>query len=394
MTYETTGELHPYIKNASPNDNSYWWNGWGIYRKRIVIGKEFSQKKIFIEFDAVQKYSKIFFNGKFIGDHKGGFTGFYFDITSEVKFGEENLLVIAVNNVMNDKFQIPPMSAGNFDVYGGITRDVRLVIKENIYVPFQGSYKHEGGTFVFTPSVNKKEGKVAVKTFVKNESDKNKNVKVKTIITDSENLVVSNIETVKNINPGSIERFVQEDFLVKSPRLWSPDSPYIYNVFTEIYNDEKLTDTYYSPLGFRWYYWNYNTNKLFLNNREIHLHGQNRHEEFVWLGGAFPKWIAERDMKDIRYGLEHNFMRTAHYPHDPSIYDFTDRNGIIINEEVPNIKNQEFNDEVQEQNLREMIRRDRNHPSIFFWSMGNETTVALGTSGRLHKNYNFAPCVQ
>jgi hypothetical protein len=115
---------------------------------------------------------------------------------------------------------------------------------------------------------------------------------------------------------------------------------------------------------------------LVLNGKITQLHGINRHEEYIWLGAAFPKWIAYRDMLDIANGLEANFMRTAHYPQDPGIYDFTDRHGICINEELPNIKKQEFNDEVQEQNCKEMIRRDRNHPSILFWSMGNETTDA------------------
>lgn len=376
MTYETTGELHPYIKNPSPKDNPYWWDGWGIYRKRIVIGKEFTDKKLFVEFDAVQKYSKVWLNGKYLGDHKGGYGGFYFDITDAVKFGEENILVVAANNMMDDKYAIPPMSAGNFDVYGGINRDVRIVIKDKLYVPYQGSYKHEGGTFVTTPVVNNKEGLVNIKTFVKNEYAKDQNLKLVTIITNADNKEIDRMESSRLITPGKLEVFNQKSKPVKNPILWSPETPYVYNVLTEVYLDNKLVDTYYSPLGFRWFNWDYTKDRLNLNGKEVHIHGQNRHEEYVWLGGAFPKWIAMRDMKDIRYGLEHNFMRTAHYTHDASIYHFTDRNGIFINQELPNIKNQEFSEEVQEQNLREMIRRDRNHPSIFFWSMGNETTDA------------------
>ncbi|WP_169311975.1 glycoside hydrolase family 2 protein [Pseudopedobacter saltans] len=376
MTYETTGELHPYVKNASPKDSPYWWDGWGIYRKKIVIGKEFADKKLFVEFDAVQKYSKVWLNGKYLGDHKGGYGGFYFDITDAVKFGEENLLVVAANNTMDDKYSIPPMSAGNFDVYGGINRDVRIVIKDKLHIPYQGSYKHEGGTFVTTPVVNQKEGVVNVLTYVKNDYKEDKNVKLVTIITDADNKEIDRMEVSKILSTDKIHQFSQKSKTINKPNLWSPETPYVYNVHTELYLDNKLVDTYYSPLGFRWFKWDYTKNKLHLNGKEVHVHGQNRHEEYVWLGGAFPKWIAMRDMKDIRYGLEHNFMRTAHYSHDASIYHFTDRNGIFINEELPNIKNQVFNQEVQEQNLREMIRRDRNHPSIFFWSMGNETTDA------------------
>lgn len=376
MTYETTGELHPYVKNASEKDSPYWWNGWGWYRKRIIIGNEFKDKKIFFEFDGVQKYSKIYLNGKFLGDHKGGFNSFYIDATDAVKFGEENILSVAVNNALNDKYQIPPMNAGNWVVYGGICRNVRLVIKNKIFIPFQGSYKHEGGTFITTPMVNAKKGIVNVKTFVKNEEKKSQEVTLKTIITTSDNIILDILETKTEIKAGEIFPFEQKSKVIKNPQLWSPDNPYIYNVYSQVYVENNLMDTYASPLGFRFFHWDYKTDRLWLNGKEVHIHGQNRHEEFPWIGAAYPKWIAIRDMNDIRYNLNHNFMRTAHYPNDPSIYDYADKNGIIINEELPNIKNQDFSEEVQEQNCREMIRRDRNHPSIFFWSMGNETTDA------------------
>ena len=376
MTYETTGELHPYIKNVATKDSPYWWNGWGWYRKRIVIGNELKDKKIFFEFDGVQKYSKIYLNGKLLGDHKGGFSSFYMDATDAVKFGEENILSVAVNNALNDKYKIPPMNAGNWAVYGGIVRDVRLVIKNKVFVPFQGSYKHEGGTFVTTPEVSEKEGVVNVKTFVKNEQTSKLQVTLKTTITKADNTVIAVMESISSVNPGKIFTFEQQSEKIKKPTLWSPENPYIYNVYSQVFVGNELVDTYYSPLGFRYFHWDYTTNRFWLNGKEVQIKGQNRHEEFPWVGSAFPKWVALRDMHDIRYNLEHNMMRTAHYTHDKSIYNFSDRNGLVINQELPNIKNQEFSDEVQEQNCREMIRRDRNHPSIFFWSMGNETTDA------------------
>jgi hypothetical protein len=376
MTYETTGELHPYIKNAADKDSPYWWNGWGWYRKHIVIGNEFKDSKIFFEFDGVQKFSKIYLNGKLLGDNKGGFNGFEMEATDAVKFGEENILSVAVNNALNDKNKIPPMNAGNWVVYGGIDRDVRLVIKNKLYIPFQGSYKHEGGTFVTTPVVNDREGIVNVKTFVQNDTKTSQIATLKTTITTADNTVVAEMENTNTVEPGNLFTFVQKSPKIPKPILWSPETPYIYNVYSQLFIGKTLVDTYYSPLGFRYFHWDYTTNRLWLNGKEVWMHGQNRHEEFPWIGSAFPKWIAMRDMNDIRYGLEHNFMRTAHYSHDPSIYNFTDRNGIIIDEEQPNIKNQEFNHFVQEQNCRETIRRDRNHPSIFFWSMGNETTDA------------------
>lgn len=375
QTYETTQELHPYIRNASAKDDPYWWNGWGWYRKHILIDSKFEGKNICLEFDGVQKYSKIYVNGKYIGDHKGGFTSFYMDITSAVKFGSDNVIVVAVNNSLNDRFNISPMNAGNWVVYGGIVRDVRLVITDKLKVPYQGSYKHEGGTFITTPRVTDKSADIQVKTYVQNNYEQPKEVKLVTCLTDADNRVIARMESSRKITPGEIAEFIQRA-QAPDPNLWSPETPYIYNAYTEVYDGTRLVDTYRTEFGIRTVEWDYDAHRLVLNGKLTHLHGINRHEEYVWLGGAFPKWIADRDMKDIADGLEVNYMRTAHYPNAPYVYSFMDRRGICINEELPNIKNQEFDPKVQEQNCREMIRRDRNHPSIIAWSMGNETDHA------------------
>ena len=152
-TYETTGELHPFIMNAAESDSPYWWLGWGWYRKHFTINKDYSDRKVFIEFEGVQKYCKVWLNGQYLGEHKGGYGSFDFDISAFIKQGGDNVLAVAVNNRQKDKFSIPPMAAGNFNVYGGIYRDVTLVLKDRLYIPMQGSASHEGGTFVTTPKV-------------------------------------------------------------------------------------------------------------------------------------------------------------------------------------------------------------------------------------------------
>ena len=376
QTYETTHELHPYIRNVASKDDSYWWDGWGWYRKHLIIDKVYKDQRIYFEFDGVQKYSKIYLNGQFLADHKGGFTSFYVDATQAVRFGEDNVLVVAVNNSLNDKYNIPPMNAGNWSVYGGITRDVRVVIKDPVHVPYQGSYKHEGGTFITTPKADAKEAKINIKTYVENNFAESRKVKIVTVLADANRQVFDRIESTETIQPGEIKEFVQDAKTVKKPNLWSPETPYIYNAYTEVYDGNRLADVFHSTFGIRSIDWDYTARRLILNGKRIQLHGINRHEEYVWLGSAFPKWIANRDMEDIANGLEVNFMRTAHYPNDPTVYSFMDEHGICIDEELPNIKNQEFDPKVQEQNCREMIRRDRNHPSIVLWSMGNETDHA------------------
>jgi beta-galactosidase len=376
-TYETTGELHPFIRNASEGDNMYWWIGWGWYRKHFSIAKDISDLKVFIEFEGVQKYCKVWVNGKYLGDHKGGYGSFDFDITQFIKPGEDNVIAVAVNNQANDQFRIPPMAAGNFNVYGGIYRDVTIVFKSKLHIPMQGSASHEGGTFVTTPQVSEKEGVVRVQTWVKNDYAGKKNCTLQTTILDATNKMVQVIKSTSVINPGQLFKFDQTFKPVKSPHLWSTEDPYLYKVSSEVFDGASLTDTYSSPLGFRWFRWDYKENFLYVNGKKMVIHGGNRHQEYPWLGDAIPKWITAMDYLDMTENLNYNFMRTAHYPNDKMVYDLADKYGIVIDEESPSIKNQDFSAEVQEQQMKEMIRRDRNHPSIMLWSMGNETNRAV-----------------
>jgi hypothetical protein len=376
-TYETTGEIHPFIKSPSESDSPYWWTGWGWYRKHFQVNADISGKKIFIEFEGVQKYCKVWINGKYLGDHKGGYGSFDFDLTDYIVKGKDNNLVVAVNNSQKDQFKIPPMAAGNFNVYGGIYRDVTLVIKDKLYIPMQGSASHEGGTFITTPMVSEMLGVVRVQTWVKNDNAQPKNCVLNTYIIDASNKVVQVLKTKSTINPKQLYKFDQTFKPVKKPHLWSPETPYLYKVWSEVTDGSKVTDSYASPLGFRWFRWDFNENFLYVNGKKMVIHGGNRHQEYPWLGDAIPKWITEMDYADMVENLNYNFMRTAHYPNDRFVYDLADKFGIVIDEESPSTKNQAFSPEVQEQQMKEMIRRDRNHPSIMFWSMGNETNHAV-----------------
>lgn len=373
-TYETTRELHPFIRAANEREGTYWWYGWGWYRKQFLLDKRYDGKLVALEFDGVQKYSRIYLNGKFVGEHKGGYTSFSVDITKEVRFNAPNVLAVQVSNRLSDRFGgIPPMMAGNFDVYGGIYRDVRLVIRDRLSVPFQGSADYEGGTFVTTPEVSAERGTVQIKTWVRNEYAEPRKCTLLTRVLDADGKVVEKSSIQETIAPGSTFEFTQQLGPVIAPHLWSPDSPYLYTVATEVRDGDRLTDTYKSPLGFRWYHWDFAERRLYLNGKKMVLHGMNRHQEYPWLGDAMPKWLHIKDMLDMRNGLGMMFQRTVHYPNDPLVYEEADKLGTITIEELPNIKNIAFGRDIQKANLKEAIRRDRNHPSIFFWSMGNET---------------------
>jgi len=375
-TYETTGDIHPFIKDTSENDTPYWWRGWGWYRKHFAVSERFAGQKIFVEFEGVQKYCKVWLNGKYLGDHKGGYGSFDFDLTGLIVPGKDNVLAIAVNNRKNDEYNIPPMNPANFDVYGGVNRNITISIKEKLYIPMQGSASHEGGTFITTPMVSEKAAVVRIRTWVKNDYDQPKNCMLITYLIDASGKIIQTIKSKNTINPGQLYEFDQVSKKVKKPHLWSPDNPYMYRVCSEVTDGVSVTDSYTSPMGFRWFRWDYNENALYLNGKKLIINGGIYRQEYPWLGAVVPGWISAMDFKNFAEKRLCNFLLTYGHPGNKQVYELTDNQGFVVIEESPSTGNQPFSAKMQEQQMREMIRRDRNHPSILFWSMGSMTDHA------------------
>lgn len=251
-TYETTGELHPYIKNPSPKDDPYWWNGTGWYRKKFSLDKKYTGKKVFAEFEGVQKNCRVYINGKIAGEHFGGYTGFSIDLTDYINYGEENVLVVAVSNMMVDGYKVAPMDGGCWNVYGGIYRPVKLVLTDKLYIPYQGSSKFDGGTFITSPVVSLQKAEVRVRTWVKNEYQEPKKCKLTTQLVDKNGKTVAEISETKTIQPGITESFDQTINL-QEPFLWSVETPELYQANSKIAVDGQITDVYKSTFGIRKY---------------------------------------------------------------------------------------------------------------------------------------------
>lgn len=378
-TYETTGELHPFIRNPQEKSAPYWWNGWGWYRKHFVIDAAQAGRKVFVEFDGVQKYCEVWLNGALVGEHKGGFQSFSLDLTGQVRFGADNVLAVAVSNRQADRFRIPVMDAGNWDLYGGIYRPVRLVLTDRLHVPFQGSAEHEGGTFITTPKVTTAAAEVRVRTWVKNDHLEPCDAELLTTIQAADGTVALTQRTRQRIAPGAVAEFDETSPLAR-PRRWSPGSPHLYAAISELRCRGEIRDRFESSFGVRSLRWQFaektGDNVLFVNEAPVDLQGFVRHQEYPWVGDAMPVWMHEMDLRDLQEKLNCNFFRSGHYTTDRAVYDFCDRQGLLVVEDVPNVKDKNFAREVQEQQVREMIRRDRNRPAIFAWCMGDESNRA------------------
>lgn len=376
QTFETTGCKHPFVRDPAASDNPYWWHGWGWYRKVFRLAPSLAGRRVFVEFDGAQKSSLVYCNGRLTGRHAGGFSSFSVEITDAFRWDGDNVLAVAVSARQEDLYGgIPPMTAGNWTLYGGLYREARLVVTSPLYIPFQGSAEQDGGTRVTTPVVSRERARVRVETWLRNTGGRRR-VRLVQDIVNAEGGTEASFRSSATVPAGRSMSVVQDSPEIRNPRLWSPEDPYCYKIVTRVVDDEGVLDSWHSPLGFRWFRWDREENALYMNDRKVKLTGMNRHQEYPWLGDAVPWWIHQQELAELRYQLGVNFARWCHYPHDRRVYDWCDRHGVIVCEEVPNIKSLPFAAGHQRQQVLEMIRRDRNHPCIIMWSMGNETDNA------------------
>jgi len=372
-TYETTGELHPFLVNSAEDDNMYWWTGWGWYRKHFSLNKAYYGRKVFIEFEGVQKYCKVWLNGKLLGEHKGAYGAFDFDITSIVKpEGSDNVLTVAVNNFQEGSAPFFPDADGGYYEYGGIIRNVKLVLKDQLYIPMQGSASHEGGTFVTTPSVSEKEAVIRVQTWVKNDYTVKKNCTLQTTIFDASNKSVQVVSTQSAIDPGKVFMFDQTFKPLKTPHLWSPENPYLYVLKSEVIDGNSVVDVYNTSLGIRSVSWDNVSKSIIVNGRKIELKGGNRRQDYPWIGGAVPDWLILMDCRFRDEIEKFNFIRTIYNQDNDLVYDQADKDGILVDAEVTGVNNKNSSSQDIEQIVREMVRSNRNHPSVILWSFGND----------------------
>jgi len=369
--------------------------GW--YRKHIPIDASWiTSKRVFIEFEAAFLVSQVYVNGTLAGAHQGGYTGFSYDITPLLHAGD-NVIAVRVDGTWNA--QVAPRG-GEHNFIGGIYRDVYLVVTDPLHVTWYG-------TFVSTPQATATSAAVNVKTEIRNDAASSKTCKVISIVVDSSGNEVTRVTSTATIAAGVMDTFAQTSPAISGPHLWGPQSPHMYHVYTEVYDNATLVDNFTSPLGIRTVRWD-KDNGFFLNGQHLWLQGANVHQDHAGWGDATANSGSFRDVKMIKdCGM--NFIRGSHYPHRPAFSDACDKYGICLWEEMcywgpggfvsteppPNwnasaypiaaADQAPFEANAQQQ-LREMIRIHRNHPSVIIWSMGNEVFFTASTVMQQAKN--------
>lgn len=341
------------------------------YKKALLIDESYKGKNIQLSFDGSNQVTEVYINGKKAGEHTGGYTAFNIKIDAFLNYGDgaENIVLVKVDNSYNEN--IPPLSA-DFTFYGGIYRDVNLIVTDKV---FFSNADAATGVFISTPVVTTEKASVQIKLQLKNEEFKERKLELINELKDASGNIVKHIVTTINLQADSSISFSQVIENITKPHLWSTNDPYLYNLFTTLRDPEtgNTIDAVVNSIGFKWFKFDPKRG-FFLNGKPLKLIGASRHQDFNRLGNALSHSMHLNDVKMLK-AMGGNFLRVAHYPQDQTILDACDRMGILVSVEIP-VVNAITETEAFANNckamLKEMIRQNFNHTSIILWGYMNE----------------------
>jgi beta-galactosidase len=337
--------------------------GVGWYRKTFAVAREDSGRLVFIDFDGVYRNSDVWINGHFLGRRPYGYSSFRYELTPHLRYGERrNVLAVRVDNSRQPNSR---WYSGS-----GIYRDVRLVTADPMHVD-------HWGTYITTPMASADSSRVIVRTTLRNASRAARDVTLRTLVYDSAGALVASTSSGARVPADSIAEVTQE-LVVRGAALWSLERPYMYRAISRVDCGRRLCDEYQTPFGIRAFV--FDREKGFvLNGTHVKIRGVCLHHDLGALGAAFNRRAMERQI-ELMKAMGANAIRTSHNPPAPELLDLTDRMGMIVMDEAFDMWRRKKTDfdyhldfpQWHVRDLSDMVLRDRNHPSVFIWSIGNE----------------------
>lgn len=400
-SWETVSTPHglELLPEEASGCSNYQGPAW--YRKTFTTPASLKGKKNTLYFEGAMGKSKIYLNGKLVKEHLGGYLPIIVDVTDGLDYGKKNVVSVLVDN-SNDPAYPPgkPQEQLDFCYFGGLYRDVYLIETDPVHITDANAADQEagGGIFFRTLSANEKEAAVGAKVHVANESRLDKKLTILVKLLDSTKKQVGGYEKDLLLKAGE-NAHVDGEWKITQPDLWSPDFPHRHDLVVEVKEGDKLLDVYHRKVGIRHFVMD--ERGLILNEKPFSgkLIGGNRHQDFAILGNAVSNIGQWRDAKKLRdAGLR--VVRSAHYPQDPAFMDAADQLGLFVIVATPGWqywnKKPEFGNQVYD-NIRQMIRRDRNHPSVWVWEpILNETSYpgdfAANAYKTTHAEYPYPSC--
>ena len=343
--------------------------GIGWYRKTFTLPATANGKSVFIDFDGVYRNSEVWINGHYLGKRPYGYISFEYELSPYLNYGnQKNVIAVKVDNSQQPNSR---WYSGS-----GIYRNVWLTTVDKLHVD-------HWGTYITTPRVSEESATISIETFVRNASANTQSFTLRTIIYDANGKEVARTESKHELAKGANAE-APHQLTVNRPVLWSIENPYLYRAVSRIEAGGKLIDAYETPFGIR--YFAFDREKgFFLNGKRVKINGVCDHHDLGALGAAVNTRALERQLEMLK-AMGVNGIRTSHNPPAPELLELADRMGFIVMDEAFDMWKKEKTkfdyhldwDEWHKRDLEDMVLRDRNHPSIFIWSIGNEISEQWG----------------
>ncbi|HUX57510.1 MAG TPA: beta-galactosidase GalB [Bacteroidales bacterium] len=358
----------PFSDTLENNTGLLPWKGIGWYRKHFTIGENDKGKRIYVDFDGAMANAKVWLNGKYVGEWPYGYTSFRLDLTPYITIGKENIIAVRIDTKNWDS---------RWYSGAGLYRNVWLVKTSQLHIAYNG-------LFCTTPEIKKERGMLSVEAEVENHINEPVPVTLKASVYKLNNKFepvgdpVAESVVVTATVPGMKNHDFRLDVPVKDPVLWDVYNPELYRVAVTVMQGTETTDRYETNFGFRTINFTARDGML-VNGKRVEIRGVCNHHDLGALGAAFNTRAAERQLEILRE-MGCNAIRTSHNPPAPELVDLCDKMGFLIQVELSDTwrigkKKNDYNiafNAWHVEDLKAMVRRDRNHPSVFMWSIGNE----------------------
>jgi len=357
--------------NPSGADGGYLPTGTGYYRKTFFLPQDKKGYCFFIEFDGIYRNSEVWINNHYLGKRPNGYISFRYDLTGFLNFeSKKNILLVKVDN------QAQPNA--RWYTGSGIYRNVWLTVTNKINI-------NQWGVAIIAAKIKRRSAELNISTNINNIYGASKNLEVKNIVFDTDNQQVAENKSLIKLNTNAQKN--DQAIVVNDPHLWSVDEPYLYTIVTQLIENNKIIDEYKTRYGIRSFTFNNHTGFV-LNGKSIKIKGICNHSDLGCLGAAINKSAIKRQLKILKE-MGCNAIRTAHNPPAPELLDLCDEMGFIVMDEAFDVWktaktyfDYHWNwDEWHKRDLEDQVKRDRNHPCVFIWSIGNEIPEQLSESG-------------
>lgn len=375
------------IEALVAGSKNHHWQGVCWYRKSFPLPASVADKVILLRFDGAMNVAEVWVNGQVAGKFMGGYLPYVMDISALVKPAATNVVSVRLDNRDNPITGPKPLADLDFNLYSGLYRPAHLIIKDKLHItdPILADKVASGGVFITYPEVSATQATVRVQTHIQNADAKPREFRLRTTLLDAKGKSAASFESKPTSLAADMDEEMVQELRVPQPQLWSPHSPYLYRVRTELLAGRTVIDAEETRIGIR--HIEMTKDGFRINGEKMFLRGANRHQAYPYLGNALSDAAQYRDARKIKEA-GFDYVRLSHYPQSTAFLQACDELGLVVMNCLMGWqyfgKDPAFA-ELKYQESRQLIRRDRNHPSVILWEVSlNESDMPKAFIAKTH----------